>query len=158
MEPTCGARITLISAPSAFVRRTTCGGEARCQAYTWVKPGIQEPRGHCWLKHTLPNIVKDRCCNSAPRRLISKRDLQAEDKINRPGSDFKNFNADSWRTCEEACAEDGICASWTYVHRGGARSNRPLLVEKPSRATGLGREHGLRSKIEAGVRADRLGQ
>jgi PAN domain-containing protein len=45
------------NAPSAFVCRTTCGGEARCQAYTWVKPGIQGPSGHCWLKDTLPNIV-----------------------------------------------------------------------------------------------------
>jgi PAN domain len=42
------------NAPSAFVCRTTCGGEARCQAYTWVKPGIQGPTGHCWLKDTLP--------------------------------------------------------------------------------------------------------
>lgn len=46
-------------APSAFVCRTTCGGESRCQAYTWVKPGIQGPSGHCWLKDTLPDIVKD---------------------------------------------------------------------------------------------------
>jgi hypothetical protein len=45
-------------AHSAWVCRTTCGGEPRCQAYTWVKPGIQGPSGHCWLKDTLPNIVK----------------------------------------------------------------------------------------------------
>jgi len=106
------------NAPSAFVCRTTCGGEARCQAYTWVKPGIQGPTGHCWLKDTLPSIVKDACCDLAPRRFISKRDLQAEDKVNRPGSDFKNFNADTWKTCEAACAQDEICASWTYVRRG----------------------------------------
>lgn len=105
-------------APSAFVCRTTCGGESRCQAYTWVKPGIQGSSGHCWLKHTLPEIVKDACCDSAPRNFISKRDLRAEDKINRPGSDFKNFDTDGWKTCEAACAENNICASWTYVRRG----------------------------------------
>jgi hypothetical protein len=105
-------------APSAFVCRTSCGGESRCQAYTWVKPGIQGPAGHCWLKSSLPAIVKDQCCDSAPRNFISKRDLRAEDKINRPGSDFKNFVTNSWSTCEAACAEDGICASWTYVRPG----------------------------------------
>jgi hypothetical protein len=105
-------------APSAFVCRTTCGGESRCQAYTWVKPGFQGPSGHCWLKDTLPGIVKNRCCDSGPREFISKRDLRAEDKINRPGSDFQNFDASDWKTCEAACAADGICASWTYVRRG----------------------------------------
>ena len=105
-------------APSAFVCRTTCGGESRCQAYTWVKPGIQGPSGRCWLKHTLPTIVKNACCDSAPRNFIAKRDLKPEDKINRPGSDYKNFKTDRWQTCESGCAEDGICASWTYVRRG----------------------------------------
>lgn len=105
-------------APSAWVCRATCGGESRCQAYTWVKPGIQGPSGRCWLKHTLPNIVKDACCDSGPRSFISKRDLRAEDKINRPGSDFKNFETNGWKTCEAACAEDGICSSWTYVRPG----------------------------------------
>jgi hypothetical protein len=105
-------------APSAYVCRTTCGGESRCQAYTWVKPGIRGPNGHCWLKSTLPDIVKDACCNSGPRSFISKHDLHAEDKINRPGSDFKNFPTDGWKTCEAACAENNVCASWTYVRPG----------------------------------------
>ena len=105
-------------APSAKVCRATCGGEARCQAYTWVKPGIQGPSGVCWLKYSVPNIVKDPCCDSAPRKFISKADLRAEDQINRPGWDFKNFETDSWKTCEAACAENEICASWTYARPG----------------------------------------
>jgi hypothetical protein len=105
-------------APSAFVCRTSCGGESRCQAYTWVKPGIQGPTGHCWLKSSLPAIVKDPCCDSAPRNFISQRDLRAEDKINRPGSDFKNFVTNGWATCQAACAQDNICSSWSYVRPG----------------------------------------
>lgn len=105
-------------APSAFVCRTTCGGESSCQAYTWVKPGIQGSSGHCWLKDTVPAIVKDSCCDSGPREFISKRDLRAEDKINRPGLDFKNFETNSWKTCEAASAEDDISMSWTYVRPG----------------------------------------
>jgi hypothetical protein len=106
------------SAPSAFVCRTTCGGESRCQAYTWVKPGRQGQSGVCWLKYSLPNIVKDACCDSGPRKYISKNDLRAEDKINRPGSDFNNFETDNWRTCETGCAENTNCSSWTYVRPG----------------------------------------
>jgi PAN domain-containing protein len=105
-------------APSAFVCRTSCGGEPRCKAYTWVKPGIQGPTGHCWLKDSLPSIVKDRCCDSAPRNFISKSDLRAEDKIDRPGSDFQNFATKRWNNCEAACAEDKTCSSWTYVRPG----------------------------------------
>jgi hypothetical protein len=106
------------NAPSAFVCRNTCGGESRCQAYTWVKPGFQGPTGVCWLKDSLPNIVKDACCDSGPRKFISESDLRAEDKINRPGSDFKNFDTNGWKTCESACAQNEICASWTYVRPG----------------------------------------
>jgi hypothetical protein len=27
-----------------------CAGEERCEAYTWVAPGLQGSRAHCWLK------------------------------------------------------------------------------------------------------------
>ena len=105
-------------APSVLVCRNTCGGESACQAYTWVKPGFQGPSGRCWLKNAVPDIVKDQCCNSFTRELIAKRDLHVEDGINRPGSDFKNFEIDSWETCEAACEGDEVCASWTYVRPG----------------------------------------
>lgn len=105
-------------APSAATCRASCGGEANCQAYTWVKPGFQGPNGHCWLKSAVPNIVKDRCCDSGPRNFIAKRDLRAEDKINRPGLDYTNFNSESWQRCEAACAEAEICSSWSYVRPG----------------------------------------
>lgn len=105
-------------ASSAFVCRNTCGGESRCQGWTWVKPGIQGPAGRCWLKHTLPALVKNNCCSSGSREHISKRDLKAEDKTDRPGSDYGNFETDSWQACESACAAEERCASWTYARRG----------------------------------------
>lgn len=113
-----GSDYANFGAPSAFVCRTSCGGESRCQAYTWVKPGIQGPHGHCWLKHTEPAIVKDACCDSAPRRFIGKRDLKPENRIDRPGSDYKNFEVKGWAACEAACGADSICSSWTYVKPG----------------------------------------
>ena len=113
-----GSDYANFDAPSPFVCRTSCGGEPRCQAYTWVKPGVQGPNGRCWLKHTEPQIVKNPCCNSAPRRFIAKADLRAEDGIDRPGSDYKNFDVGGWPSCEAACSAESVCSSWTYVRPG----------------------------------------
>jgi PAN domain len=94
------------SASSAFVCRNTCGGDSRCQAWTWVKPGIQEQSGHCWLKDRQPDLVKNTCCVSGPRKFIEKVDVKAEDSIDRPGLDYQNFVTDSWENCEATCAGD----------------------------------------------------
>ncbi|HEV8240945.1 MAG TPA: PAN domain-containing protein [Thermoanaerobaculia bacterium] len=105
-------------AASAFVCRNTCGGDSRCQAWTWVKPGIQGPIGNCWLKSRVPTLVRDNCCNSGSREFIEARDLKAEDHTNRPGMDYKDFATNSWRTCETACANEQGCSAWTYVRPG----------------------------------------
>lgn len=113
-----GSDYANFNASSWFVCRNTCGGDSRCQAWTWVKPGIQGPTGRCWLKHRLPALVKNNCCNSGSRKNISTRDLKAEDRTNRPGSDYQNFDTDSWKTCEAACSSEQPCVAWTYVRRG----------------------------------------
>lgn len=106
------------NADSAFVCRNTCGGDSRCQGWTWVKPGIQGPGGHCWLKFRIPTLVRDNCCSSGSHENISARDLKAEDHTNRPGLDYSNFQSSSWSECETACARDGNCAAWSYVRPG----------------------------------------
>jgi PAN domain len=47
--------------------RTRCLKEARCQAWTFVRPGIQGRRAHCWLKDRVPQAVPNRCCTSGTR-------------------------------------------------------------------------------------------
>src|SRR5262252_7762487 len=37
---------------SALLCRHTCAADARCQAWTWVKPS-----SHCWLKFRVPPLV-----------------------------------------------------------------------------------------------------
>lgn len=113
-----GSDYANFDARSAAVCRHTCGGDSRCQAWTWVKPGIQGPSGRCWLKHRVPALVKDNCCNSGSRENISKRDLRAEDRTDRPGLDYKNFVVDSWKTCEATCADESRCAAWAYARAG----------------------------------------
>jgi len=113
-----GSDYANFNADSWWVCRNTCGGDSRCQAWTWVKPGIQGPSGHCWLKHSLPKLVKDACCNSGSRENIFASQLTAEDNTNRPGLDYKNFEENSWRNCESACKSEDGCAAWTWVRPG----------------------------------------
>ena len=109
-------------APTAGTCRRSCGGDERCQAYTWVKPGFQGPQAICYLKSIEPKIVKNPCCDSGPRRFIAPRDMVLEDKINRPGSDFQNFatqgGSRDWEQCRQACTDNDICRSWSYVRKG----------------------------------------
>ncbi len=41
-----------------------CEQERRCEAYTYVKPGIQGAQARCWLKHSVPQPVSNDCCVS----------------------------------------------------------------------------------------------
>ena len=98
-------------AGSAFVCRNTCGGESRCQGWTWVKPGILGPTGHCWLKHTLPPLVKNDCCISGSRDDISARDLVrikriAQDRITRTSRRTRGRTA-NLRAPPNSCARLG---------------------------------------------------
>ena len=42
-----------------------CDDDARCQAWTYVRPGIQAPAARCWLKAPVPLPLKQEpCCVS----------------------------------------------------------------------------------------------
>jgi hypothetical protein len=111
------------SASSAMLCTQTCAGDPRCRAWTWVKPGIQEPSGHCWLKVRVPNLVRDSCCDSGAAENIQSDHLRAEHNINRPFSDFHNFSATDFQTCQNACAQEQQCSSWTWVRPGVQEPN-----------------------------------
>jgi hypothetical protein len=38
-----------------------------CNAWTFVRPGVQGPRARCWLKFTVPPAVTSNCCTSGVR-------------------------------------------------------------------------------------------
>src|SRR5947207_13798979 len=106
------------NADTSFICRDSCGGDSRCQGWTWVKPGLQGPNGHCWLKFKLPALVKDNCCSSGPRNFISQNEMKAEDHTDRPGLDYTHFSLDSWRACQQTCLRDTRCAAWSWVLPG----------------------------------------
>ncbi len=41
-----------------------CRNDARCRAWTYVKPGIKGPQAACYLKNSVPGPRKDACCVS----------------------------------------------------------------------------------------------
>ncbi len=47
--------------------RETCMKDEKCEAWTWVKQGIQGKLPHCWLKNPAPAKVANPCCVSGTR-------------------------------------------------------------------------------------------
>jgi PAN domain len=47
--------------------RSACLKELRCEAWTFVKRGIQGPSARCWLKDKVPKAVANPCCRSGTR-------------------------------------------------------------------------------------------
>jgi hypothetical protein len=45
-----------------------CEADGRCKAYTYVRAGVQGPRGVCWLKDSVPAKSANRCCVSGALR------------------------------------------------------------------------------------------
>lgn len=41
-----------------------CAKDPDCKAYTYMKPGVRERSGHCWLKNNVSRAVKNSCCIS----------------------------------------------------------------------------------------------
>ncbi len=44
--------------------QVACGGDPRCQAFTYVRVGVQGPRARCWLKTAVPGATSNSCCIS----------------------------------------------------------------------------------------------
>jgi hypothetical protein len=55
--------LSLIDKSAAECRRR-CLRDAKCRAYTWVRPGIQGRASRCWLKNKVPPPVRSGCCVS----------------------------------------------------------------------------------------------
>ena len=48
-----------------------CAGDARCRAFTWVRPGVQGARARCWLKNAVPGATNDNNCISGVMQAAS---------------------------------------------------------------------------------------
>jgi PAN domain-containing protein len=41
-----------------------CVADGACNAFTWVRPGVQGARARCWLKNRVPGASRDSNCVS----------------------------------------------------------------------------------------------
>src|SRR5262245_48762837 len=97
--------------------------------------------------HAAP-LVKHDCCISGSRDDISARDLVAEDKTDRPGSDYKNFRDGLvgklriYVRCRTALLVLDIPSTWR------PRAARPLLAERRRRPSHREPEYGRRREVQ----------
>jgi hypothetical protein len=49
---------------SMEICRDACAANSSCAAFTFVRPGVQGPRGRCWLKSSVPASSRNGCCVS----------------------------------------------------------------------------------------------
>jgi hypothetical protein len=56
-----------MNTPSYQTCASKCAGEAKCKAWTFVKPGVQGPKAKCYLKSRAPKPVKNACCTSGAK-------------------------------------------------------------------------------------------
>jgi hypothetical protein len=50
--------------------RAACEADARCQAWTYVKPGFHGPAARCWLKTVVPQLRAHACCISGVKATV----------------------------------------------------------------------------------------
>ncbi len=120
-------RLTLPTA-NPHLCKTRCENNSRCKAWTYVKPNtIQGPRPQCWIKHTVPSKRPNKCCISGVKTNKPVAPGLAEWNIDRPGSDYKNFNLPQPNAalCRNACTKEAKCKSWTYVKPNTTQGPNP---------------------------------
>lgn len=49
---------------NANICEVSCNNDAKCIAWTFVRPGIQGANARCWLKTSVPRAYPNKCCVS----------------------------------------------------------------------------------------------
>ena len=103
-----------LAQPEPAACADACAQDSRCQAFSFVQPGIQAEAARCWLKDSVPEAVADDCCISGVREPGFERG------VDRPGSDYRDFDlyADEPALCLAACREDPNCRAFSHVRAG----------------------------------------
>ena len=92
-----------------------CASEARCQAYTWTRPGVHGPKAVCWLKSGVPSPTSNANCVSGAKWSL----LSLEPGTDRPGLDYKRLEIDGGpEACQNACASEARCQAYTWTRPG----------------------------------------
>jgi len=112
-----------------------CEHDRRCRAWSFNYPTYGSDGAVCWLKSTVPARVQDNCCVSGVRGagVVESRNGGVETSIDRPGGDYRSFDAKSGEgdeACKAACTADNKCRAWTYVRQGYLGKEARCLLKK----------------------------
>jgi PAN domain len=86
-----------------------CAAENQCQAWTYVKPGVQGTLARCWLKHRVPPPV--------PGATFAISGVKGASQPGPPGNFAGRWDVILWGTV--IVAQDGNSVSGTYSKDGG---------------------------------------
>ncbi len=56
-----------LPSPDYGLCERACNNDGRCQAWTYVRPGVQGPTARCWLKTAVPPARANQCCVSGTK-------------------------------------------------------------------------------------------
>ncbi len=108
-----------IATPDPTVCYNACNAVGQCQAWTYVKPGVQGPSARCYLKNAVPAAVVNNCCVSgvkaAPPPPLPPG---AQAGKNRPGGDYAISSVANPTICANACDGQAQCQSWSWAGPG----------------------------------------
>jgi hypothetical protein len=120
-----------LATPDPNLCAKACMLEAKCKAWTYVKPGVQADSAKCWLKDKAPPPSPDENCVSGVKRKgdthtsttgtgVGVWKYGMERNIDRAGQDYKDFDLVSPEPmlCASACMGEAKCKAWTYVKPG----------------------------------------
>jgi hypothetical protein len=134
-----GANLRVFNLDTAYPQRCAkaCQEDAKCRAYTYVKPGVQGPKARCWLKTSVPPAKSSACCVSGVKtvqggeahptkvpvlegRPLPTGPISLEQDTDRPGLNYRSFDLDvpEPKRCQRTCQDDPECKAWTYVKPG----------------------------------------
>ncbi len=62
-----------LASPEPRLCAEACLREAKCKAWTYVKPGVQGEKAKCWLKDKVPSPAPDENCVSGVKKKLRSR-------------------------------------------------------------------------------------
>ncbi|HEY0347836.1 MAG TPA: PAN domain-containing protein [Pyrinomonadaceae bacterium] len=96
--------------------RNECASDSTCKAFTYVKPGLQGARAHCWLKSDVTTASANTCCVSGIKS-GSNSSSGLEVNVNRLGGDYRDYELadNNPNHCRDDCMADSRCQSFTFL-------------------------------------------
>ena len=128
--------------PLPNICRQACTEEPQCQAWTFMKPGIEGPQAKCWLKSGVPQKIQDACCVSGVKMSAppTAGGLAAGSKTFTDPS-VEGYRVDWCVTLGVGCGEpaaNAFCRLQGFTRSTSHEVARHIGAQTPTRTLGAG--------------------